>query len=307
MTGNESFLLTGGSGLLGSRVLSLLADQEVRVANVGRAESDSDSARCHFVRHDFHTDDGIRSPDFDATRVMHLAQSRDYSSFPEASQSVFDVNVAGTVQALDYALKSSSESFLLASTGGVYARQTKPLEEHSPILQGPPISFYAASKISAELLAASFANHFNVTVLRYFFLYGSGQDSTKLIPRLIDKVLRGEPVVLEGRDGARISPTFVDDAARMTLNASALGHAGTLNVAGPGAYTVGEIARLIGRILGKPVSLISQPDIQPSDYVASTAKSDSLLGPALITLEQGLTKVIQHRIDATESCDRLSK
>lgn len=301
MTESESFLVTGGSGLLGGRVLSLLEQRGSRVASVGRAETDSASHRSHFVRHDFHTDNVINTSDFRATRVMHLAQSREYASFPEGAQSVVDVNITGTAQVLNYALESGSQSFLLASTGGVYAPQTKSLQEHCPILQGPPVSFYAASKISAELLAASFSNHFNITVLRYFFLYGPGQDSTKLIPRLIDKVLRGEPIPVEGPDGAQISPTFVDDAARLTVRAASLGHAGTFNVAGPGAYTIGEITRLIGGILGKPVSFLHQPEVQPTDYVAQTSESDFVFGPPVVGLEQGIATVIEHHIASTDT------
>lgn len=296
----KKFLISGGSGLLGSHVLSSIGDGDSNVISLSRSEIEPDLPHVRVVKHDFQ-EEKILSPGMTADRVLHLAQSRDYSSFPGRAQSVFDVNVSGTLQMLNYALRSGSKAFLLASTGGVYAPHNKNLEEDYPLLSAPPIPFYAASKISAELLAASFVNHFNITILRYFFIYGPGQDSEKLIPRLINKILRGEPIAVAGSDGARISPTFVDDAARITVEASRLGISGTFNVAGQDSHTIGEIARQIGKILGKSVSLEVEADARPTDYVASTVKGDLLFGPSATMLEKGLETVIEAHVDSAET------
>ena len=69
----------------------------------------------------------------------------------------------------------------------------------------------------------AYQGEFVVVILRFFFVYGPGQSNEMLIPRLVKSVREGQPIALDGLDGLRINPVYVEDAVRAVVSASGAG------------------------------------------------------------------------------------
>jgi nucleoside-diphosphate-sugar epimerase len=93
----------------------------------------------------------------------------------------------------------------------VYAPQARPLHEEDLC---EPSSFYAATKLSAEMLCRQYANEMEIVIVRFFGIYGPGQ-SRNLVAQVVERVRKGVPVTLAGEDGLEINLLYLDDAAEV--------------------------------------------------------------------------------------------
>lgn len=261
-------IITGARGLLGKQLVPILEGEGAEVIALDRPAFDLSQP----------LDLGQLPERADA--VVYLAQSRRFREFPGGAGDMFQVNVSRVTELLDYAERTGVRSFVYASTGGVYAPSERPIDEQSPLAD--PMGFYPASKRSAELLAQCYAGRMNVAVLRYFFIYGPGQQPDMLVPRLIDSVRTGSPINLQGQDGLRLCPVHALDAARATAAATKLDRSAVINVAGPEALSLRAMGEVIGDVVGKEPRFEVRDAPEAIDYVADTARMRELLSsPAL--------------------------
>lgn len=178
--------------------------------------------------------------------VFHLAQSSRFREFPEQVMDVFNVNVSSTAQLLDYARKVGAKKFVFASSGGVYGASDEAFKENSVISQHGQLGYYLGSKLCGEILAQNYSSLMDITILRFFFMYGQQQRSTMLIPRLIENVRNNLPISLQGDEGIRINPIHVNDAAVALESTLKLAGSHILNIAGPEVLSLKQIAETIG-------------------------------------------------------------
>ncbi len=221
-------LITGATGFVGSRLVEHLAGRHELHAIARRPPPPALAESATWIEQDLRAFDPGGLPErVDA--VIHLAQSPHYREFPDGAADVFAVNVGSTFDLLEYAREAGARAFVLASTGGVYGYRPHPIREADD--EPNPTSFYFRSKRSAELIAEAYADLFAVSVLRFFFVYGPGQ-TRMLIPTLIDKVVAGEEITVDGDPGLSVNPIHVDDAVRVFEPAIELRSSATFNVAG---------------------------------------------------------------------------
>jgi nucleoside-diphosphate-sugar epimerase len=282
-------LVTGGTGFVGSHLIAHLANRHELYAIARRAPPPEIADRATWIEQDLDRFDPAALP-ARVDGVIHLAQSSHYRDFPAGAPDVFSVNVASTFALLEYARKAGARSFVLASTGGLYGYRPHPIREDEDAPR--PTTFYFRSKRSAELIADAYSEMLSVIVLRFFFVYGPGQ-TRMLIPTLIDKIARGEEIVVEGDPGLSINPIHVDDAVRVFEPALELGGSATFNVAGSERVTLSELVRLIGEIAGRSPAIV-HTDAQPEgDLVADVARMRDVLGVApQVPLSAGLGSAI---------------
>ena len=201
--------------------------------------------------------------------IVHLAQSRHFREFPERAMDVFRVNVESTAMLLDYCHRSGGARFIYASSGGVYGNGARAFTENSPLVPPVHLGHYLGSKMCGEILSQGYIQIFGVAVLRFFFVYGPGQERSMLIPRLFDNVQNGRPILLQGDAGIRINPVHVEDAAWALVAAIQSGASETFNVAGPDVLSIREIADSIGEYLGR------EPVFQAADGEARDLVGDN--------------------------------
>lgn len=235
-------LITGAEGFIGSRLISALRGKHDLFGLVRPKPGGERPPGVRWLEHDLSQPmDQARLPGrLDA--IIHLAQSRHYREFPEQAKDIFNVNIHGTFQLLEYARQTGVKCFIFASSGGVYGYSYETFFETDPV---NPLNFYLSSKYTAELLLANYQSYFKTIVLRFFFVYGSGQKGM-LIPNLLSKVMKGELITIEGNPGFRINPIYIEDAVKVFEPALDLQTSALFNVAGDEAVTLTDLVNLIG-------------------------------------------------------------
>jgi UDP-glucose 4-epimerase len=280
-------LVTGATGFVGQALLPRLAESQEVVALCRRDPQPEAAEHVRWLRQDLARplDESVLPQRVDA--VIHLAQSERYREFPDGAVDMMEVNVASTVRLLDYCHRAGGSCFVLVSTGAIYAAGRRPVsEEDAP----RPGSFYAASKLAAEQLAAPYGALLRVQVIRPFFVYGPGQQAGRFIPGLLARVRAGEPVRLAGNDGIRLNPIYIDDAVEVLLGALELQSSETLNMAGPGVHSIREITEMIGAELGANPSFdATEP---ADDLVASIARLTERLRSPTVAMREGLARTV---------------
>lgn len=288
-------LITGATGLLGSYLLSLLAaDYKVwAISQNPPANEGSVSWLSCDLAGDLHGLHASLPERIDA--VVHLAQSPHFREFPEKADHVFRVNVASLHFLLQAAAQRGCRHFVNASTGGIYPSGAAPFDENNVRVADGAIGLYPASKLSGELLVNAYAGLFNVANLRFFFIYGRGQNASMLIPRLVDSVDRGLPITLQGDEGLSLNPVHASDAARAVVAALALDGAHAINVAGKDIVTLRQVGEIIGTHLGKPPQFDIQPAPQSPSMVADISRMQALLGSPVTSFADGIADYCRHR------------
>jgi UDP-glucose 4-epimerase len=287
----KTAVVTGAAGLLGKATVNALADAGVEVHALVRSRDQGyrDDVQFHEVDLTQPLDAAALPSQVDS--IFHLSQAREFRDFPGSALPVFAINVASTAFLLDYAVGAGTQSFVYASSGGVYrGAPGAALTEDAPLHDPAGLGYYLATKLSSEALVGSYSAQFSTVSLRYFFIYGAGQARSMLIPRLYDRVRNGEPLGLQGDDGMRINPVHVTDAAAATIAAAGLEGASTVNIAGPETVSLRGIGELFGVDTGRE-AVFEQAAGTASDLIASTARMSELLVAPTITLGQALPDI----------------
>ncbi|MGH7130246.1 MAG: NAD-dependent epimerase/dehydratase family protein, partial [Planctomycetaceae bacterium] len=132
----------------------------------------------------------------------------------------FETNVTGTLNLLDACERTGVKKFVLASTSSLYgADNPRPYVESANTDR--PLSPYAASKKGAEALCYTYhyLSGIDVTVLRYFTVYGPAGRPDMSLFRFVQWISEGRPVTVFGDGLQERDFTYVDDIARGTVAA----------------------------------------------------------------------------------------
>jgi UDP-glucose 4-epimerase len=226
--------------------------------------------------------------------VIYLAQSRNYRNFPDCADEIFAVNLSALHQTALYALRCAAKCLLVGSTGSVYSNRMLPAQETDVIDIKAGRSFYAASKLAAEVLLGPYAEVMCIVQLRIFMPYGPGLNPDMLFPQLIRRVQTGQPIYLHGEDGMRVNPVAVADVAETFRRCLTLNRSETMNLAGPEVWTLREIGLTLGKVMNLTPRFDKQIDVQAPVVVGDVGRLRRLLGWApRISLEDGLRSWFQ--------------
>lgn len=243
-----NILITGVTGLLGSHLSEELFKSGHNIYGVTRVISDTSY---EIVNIDLSSDWKISDLPAHIDFIYHLAQSDRFREFPDGASDVFNVNVQSTAKLLQYARTAGVKKFIYASSGGVYGKSLYPFHENSPINPPGDLGYYLGSKACSEILVQSYASLCQVVIVRPFFIYGLEQNRFMLIPRLFDNIASGKMVAIAGKNGIRINPIHVIDAANALVAISKTNQSRIYNLGGPEVLSIKEICELFGDYLGE--------------------------------------------------------
>lgn len=283
-------LITGADGLLGRRLVEQLAHiHEIHAMVHSPPSTPFDGVTYHII--DLAETDSFNFLPSKIDAIIHLAQSSRFREFPEQAMNVFHVNIASTARLLEYARQSGVRNFILASSGGIYGAGKEAFKENAIIQHHGQLGYYLGSKLCSEVLAQNYSSLMNISVLRFFFIYGKGQKRSMLIPRLIDNVIGGQTITIQGDDGLWINPIHVSDAAAAVEKCLSLKGSHTFNIAGAQVMSLRVIAQTIGNAVGRePILKIEQTE--PRNLIANIdALCEKLVAPE-VKFSQGLLELL---------------
>lgn len=208
----------------------------------------------------------------------------------------FTTNTLGTLNLLELCRERGVGKFVLASTSSLYAGQSMPFREDLPV--NTPISPYAASKKSAEVLCYTYHYLYgiDVSVVRYFTVYGPAGRPDMSVFRFIKWVLEERPLEVFGDGTQSRDFTYVEDIAEGTLLATRqLGYE-IINLGNNHPHSLLELIELIERYTGKRARL-ELKEFHRADMRATWAdisKAESLLGwKPTTSLEEGVKRTVE--------------
>ena len=183
----------------------------------------------------------------------------------------FQANCEGTLNLLDLCRRSGVRKFLMASTSSLYGlHNVAPYREDADTSR--PLSPYAASKKAAEAIAYSYhhLHGLDVSIPRYFTVYGPAGRPDMSVFRFIRRIAEGESIVVFGDGSQSRDFTFVDDIARGTIAAlRPLGYE-IINLGGDQEVRLSAVIDEIARLLGKKPVIEYRP-AHPADVPSTRA------------------------------------
>lgn len=285
----QKILLTGASGLIGKCLLTnLCKGNQVYALSRNRVLPETDMNELHYISFDLSKTWDYQTLPQKIDIIIHLAQSEHFRDFPGKSVHLFHVNTLSTLRLLDYALNVGVKTFIYASSGGIYGYSDRGFTEDVNLHLHGDLGFYLRSKLCSEIISDCYTSYLNVIILRFFFVYGPGQKKNMLIPRLVLSVIDGKPIILQGSDGIRINPTYVEDAAGAIIKSINLDSSQKINVGGPDVLSMREIGETIGKIFHKKPKFEIQRDLKPQNIIGDISKMKRLIGRSKWHFAEGL-------------------
>ena len=305
------FLVTGGAGFISSNICESLLKMGYRVRclddlSTGKTENFESFSGCdrfEFIKGDIRDFDTCMRAAEGVDYVLHHAA---WGSVPRSIELplIYDlINVHGTVNMMEAALRAGVKRFVYASSSAVYGDdETLPKVEEKV---GRLLSPYALSKYADELYAQQYHMHYGLATvgLRYFNVYGKRQDPegayAAVIPKFLKMMLSGERPIIFG-DGTQTRDfVYVDDVVQANLRAclapnDANGEA--FNIAFGGKLDLNAMLAALEKALGievEPVYLEERAgDIKHSSADISKAKRVLRFAPRW-DFEKGIAEAIE--------------
>jgi len=287
----RAVVVTGAAGLVGSRLVRLLAEQRDVVAvyrREPRVRHTGVAALVHDLTQPLPQELLTTAPEV----VVHLAQSDLFRVFPDGTSDTFAVNAIAALRLLEWAEAAGARAFVYASTGGVYARSAHPIPESAVTATAGPGDAYLASKLAGELVTRVYSERMTTVIVRPFFVYGAGQRSSMLLPRMARLLKADTPVPLSGPDGFHFNPLHADDAARLIATALDRQHSTTINLAGPEVVSLRNVCERLAALMRVVPRFDVLPAQSEQDLVGDTATMTATLGPAQIPVTTGVADVL---------------
>jgi len=305
MSDNETILITGGAGFLGSHLAGHLLDAGHRVIVMDnlltgdiRNISNFAGSDFLFVKHDVTEYIFVNEPiDF----VLHFASPASPTDYLQYPIHTLKVGALGTHKALGLA-KHHDATFVLASTSEVYGDpQVNPQPESywghvNPI---GPRGVYDEAKRFAEAMTMAYqrSHDLQTRIVRIFNTYGPRMRlrDGRAIPNFIAQALRGEPITIYGDGSQTRSFTFVDDLVRGIVALMRSDEPEPVNLGNPEELTIRTMAEAVLELTGSSSELVEEPlpVDDPQVRCPNISKARDVLGwEPTVTLREGLVPTI---------------
>jgi nucleoside-diphosphate-sugar epimerase len=102
-----------------------------------------------------------------------------------------------------------------------------------------------------------------------------------------------QPIILHGKDGLKMNPTYVTDAASAVCRSLELAEGQKINIAGPEVLSLRKMGHHIGEALRKEPVFEVQEAIEPRHLLADIKKMSQLLGLPQVGFKEGIKKYIE--------------
>lgn len=301
-------LVTGGAGFIGSNIVEELLKKghSVRVLdNFSTGKRDN----LNGLEEDIHLFEGdIRSHNIVQEAVNGMDVILHQAALPSVPRSIKDpittndVNINGTLNLLEAAVKSSVQRFVYASSSSVYG--DSPELPKKETMTPNPLSPYAVSKLAGEKYCQVFSRIYGLETigLRYFNVFGKKQDPgsqySAVIPKFIKSMLNDKQPIIYGDGTQSRDFTYIANVINANLLAATkdINESLVVNCACHDRINLIELVDRINKNLSKDIEPIFE-DPRPGDVKHSFADIDlanEKLGyEVVVDFENGLRKTIE--------------
>lgn len=299
---SKTIFVTGAAGFIASHVIEALVARGDRVVGLDnlndyysperkrknlveiRRGCDSASSLFAFVEGDIR-DRALLERLFDEhgfDAVVHLAAMAGVRASVDDPWLYYDVNLTGTLNLLDAAVRHGKPNFVFASTSSAYgATEQIPFVESDAADR--PLAPYPASKRAAELLGHSYHHLHGIdfTALRFFTVYGPRGRPDMMAYKVLDSIFEGRAVPLYAGGRMHRDWTYATDIASGVLGAieHRLGYE-IINLGRGQPVLLGDFVLRLEALTGKKANLVDTPmmaaDVKTT--CASIDKARRLLG-----------------------------
>ncbi len=306
-------LVTGGAGFIGSHLCEqLLFDnyaitvidnfdpfyaRNIKEENLSHFSSHTD---CTFLEFDIcNYSDLLEKCQEEYDLIIHLAAKAGVRPSIERPFDYQQVNVNGTQNLLEFAKLKNIKKFIFASSSSVYGiNPNVPWKENDYVLN--PISPYASTKISGELLGHVYSHLYGIQfiALRFFTVFGPRQRPDLAIHLFSKRILHGEPILKFGDGQTFRDYTYVTDIVDGIIKSIQYNDSQfeIFNLGNHQTISLNEMILTLEKALNKQATIKSMPQ-QPGDVpetYADIAKSQQKLGYAPQTsFHEGITKFVK--------------
>lgn len=306
------YLITGAAGFIAARVAEMLLESDHTILGVDNLNDAYDVRMKEYRLEQLQRFKGFQFKALDISdksaveslgdsvsfeAVFNLAARAGVRASVENPWVYLNTNVTGTLNMLELCRNHDITKFILASTSSIYGADA-PLPTPENADSSRPLQPYAASKKGAEAMAHAYHYLFgiDVTVFRYFTVYGPAGRPDMSMFRFAKWITEGMPVRLNGDGTQSRGFTYVDDIARGTiLGLKEVGYE-IINLGGHENITINGLIALLEEVIGQKAQIEHYP-LPKADALANLAdveKAGRLLGwESQVSLQKGVERTVE--------------
>jgi len=306
-----NYLITGAAGFIGARTAEMLIQDGHTVTGVDNLNDAYDprmkeyrlrrlQALAGFTFHKLDVADKsilarYKNEKFDA--VINLAARAGVRYSVDNPWVFVETNMIGTLNMLELCKQNGIKKFVVASTSSIYG-QDPPYPTPESASSSEPLQPYAASKKGAEAMchAYHYLHGIDVSILRYFTVYGPAGRPDLAHLRFVQWISEGKPVRVNGDGTQSRGFTYIDDIARGTILAlKPLGFE-IINIGGHEVITINDLIAIMEEMIGKK-AIVHRGLPNPADMFtnhADVTRAGQLLGwEPQFTMRMGVQKLVE--------------
>lgn len=309
-----NYLVTGAAGFIGARTAEFLIKDDHTVVGIDNMNDAYDPRMkeyrlrklqvlpgFEFIQDDI-SDRGIINRhsaivnrQFDG--VINLAARAGVRYSVENPWIFVESNMIGTLNMLEICRQTGTKKFIVASTSSIYGGDP-PYPTPESASSSEPLQPYAASKKGAEAMCHAYHHLYDidVSVVRYFTVYGPAGRPDLALFRFVQWISEGRPVYVNGDGEQSRGFTYLDDIARGTILALKPVGYEVINLGGHEVITINNLIKLIEDIVGKKADVRYGPP-NPADMFTNSAdvtKAGELLGwEPQFNMRAGVTRLVE--------------
>ncbi len=285
-------VVTGSESFIGKKLISSLLENNEKVIGFDLVEK---SQNYNFVKIDIRSENLEDHIPENTDVLIHLASLSSDPLCKGKSYETFDINVMGTLNLINAAIKKNVKQFIFASTEWVYEgfSENEEKDENSIIDITQHKSEYALSKLVSEInLKQEFDNGLsNVTILRFGIIYGPREKNWAAVESIASMVKNNDEVSVGSlKTGRRFVHVF-DIVEGIILSIGKSGF-NIINLTGDKIITLNDIIKTTEKLFNKSITIIEKNPTNISLRNPSNQKAKKLLNwNPKINLEDGLKSI----------------
>ena len=269
-----NYLVTGAAGFIGARTSEVLIQDGHTVTGIDEMNDAYDVRMKQYRLKKLQAMDGFtfykldisdksiierfKGQKFDG--VINLA-ARAGVRYSVGDPWVFvQTNMVGTLNMLELCKQNEVKKFIFASTSSIYG-EDPPYPTPETASSSEPLQPYAASKKGAEAMCHAYHHLYgiDVSIVRYFTVYGPAGRPDLALFRFVQWVSEGRPVRVNGDGEQSRGFTYIDDIARGTILALKPVGYEIINLGGHEVITINNLVKLVEDVVGKKAEVVHGP------------------------------------------------